>query len=259
MHMRDRRHSSTMRCTLIGTFVCLALPAVGYALSAAQIVENSFDYMRGKASISTVEMTIHRPDWQRKMVMHAWTLGQRDSLIRIQSPAKDKGNGTLKKGSEMWTFNPKINRTLKLPPSMMSQSWMGSDFSNNDLAKSDSLIRDYTHTLKGTEVIDGHTVYRIESIPKADAPVIWGAQRLRIRDDFILIAQEFLDEDQTSVKAMTCTDIQPMSGRLFPVRWRMQKSDVDDEYTEIVYQELTFKETLPPNLFTLSALKSRRE
>ncbi len=252
-----------MRRLLIPSLIlmvgCQLLPVSSHALTAAQIVEKSFDYMRGKASISTVDMTVHRPGWQRAMVLAAWTLGQTDSLIRIQSPAKDKGNGTLKKGSNMWTYNPKINRTLKLPPSMMAQSWMGSDFSNNDLAKSDSLIQDYAHKLIGTEAVDGHTIYLIESTPKPDAAVIWGLQHLRIRDDFILLVQEFFDEDIVSVKAMTCNDIQPMGGRLFPVRWRMQKTDVQDEYTEIVYRELTFKDSLPSNFFTLSALKTQRE
>jgi outer membrane lipoprotein-sorting protein len=204
-------------------------------------------------------MTIHRPGWQREMVMDAWTLGQTESLIRIQSPAKDKGNGTLKKSAEMWTYNPKVNRTIKLPPSMMSQSWLGSDFSNNDLAKSDSLLHDYVHTLIETGKSDEHVVYLIESIPKPDAPVVWGMQRLQIRNDFILLSQSFFDEDLTLVKTMTCHDIRPLGGRLYPSRWRMQKSDVGDEYTEIIYRQLTFKDTLPANFFTLSSLKTRRK
>ncbi|MBC2742027.1 MAG: outer membrane lipoprotein-sorting protein [Desulfosarcina sp.] len=228
------------------------------AMTAAEIVENSFNYMRGDASVSTVVMTIHRPGWQREMIMDAWTLGQTDSLIRIQSPAKDKGNGTLKKCAQMWIYNPKVNRTIKLPPSMMSQSWMGSDFSNNDLAKSDSLIHDYTHTLKETIEVDGHVVYLIESMPTPDAPVVWGMQRLKIRDDLILLSQEFFDEDLAPVKTMTCHDIRQMSGRLFPARWRMQKADVEDEYTEMVYRHLAFKDALAPSIFTLSSLKTRR-
>jgi outer membrane lipoprotein-sorting protein len=229
------------------------------ALTAAEIVESSFDHTRGKASVSTLVMTIHRPGWHREMVMDAWTLGQTDSLIRIQSPAKDKGNGTLKKSTEMWTYNPKVNRTIKLPPSMMSQSWMGSDFSNNDLAKSDSLLHDYIHTLKATEKTGGTIIYLIESMPKPEAPVVWGMQRLRIRGDYILLSQSFFDEDLALVKTMTCYDIRQLGGRLYPARWRMQKSDVEDEYTEIIYRQLTFKDTLPASFFTLSSLRTRRK
>ena len=97
------------------------------------LVKEAVDYYRGKASIATVGMTIHRPEWERTMTIKAWTKGQKDSLFFISAPPKDEGNGTLKKGREMWTYNPKINRVIKLPPSMMSQAWMGSDFSTMTL------------------------------------------------------------------------------------------------------------------------------
>ena len=106
---------------------------------AAALIEASFNHYRGKASEAEVEMIIHRPTWERSMSMVGWTKGTDKSLIRITAPAKDEGNGTLKNGEAMWTFNPKVNRVIKVPPSMMSQAWMGSDFSNNDLAKSDSI------------------------------------------------------------------------------------------------------------------------
>ena len=151
------------------------------APDADTLVEDSFKYMRGNASIATVIMTIHRPDWERKMTIKAWTRGKKYSLFYIQSPPKDHGNGTLKKSREMWIYNPKVNRVIKVPPSMMSQSWMGSDFSNNDLAKSDSFVNDYLHSIVGTETHEGQKVYVIKSMPKPDAPVIWGMQMLKIR------------------------------------------------------------------------------
>ena len=158
----------------------------------------------------------------------------------------------------MWTYNPKINRVIKLPPSMMSQAWMGSDFSNNDLAKSDSILEDYTHTLSGTEMSDGKKVYVTKSLPKPGAPVIWGMQSLKIREDYILLSEEFYDEDFKLVKALTGSQIQMLGGRLFPKVWKMQKADVTDEYTLLVYQELSFEDTLPDRLFTISSLKTLR-
>jgi outer membrane lipoprotein-sorting protein len=214
--------------------------------------------MRGKASISTVEMVIHRPDWERRMTIKAWTKGERDSLFFITAPPKDKGNGTLKKGREMWIFNPKVNRVIKLPPSMMSQAWMGSDFSNNDLAKSDSLIYDYSHRLIETETDEDKKVYRIESRPKPDAPVIWGMIRLKVREDLILLSETFYDEDLKPVKIMTTLKIQPLGGKLYPKVWRMQKADAVDEYTQLNYQSLVFKPGLPDRLFTVSNLKKPR-
>ena len=158
----------------------------------------------------------------------------------------------------MWTYNPKVNRVIKLPPSMMSQSWMGSDFSNNDLAKSDSILEDYVHTLEGTESQDGKKVYVIKSIAKPEAPVVWGMQKLKIREDHILLSQEFYDEDFELVKAMTGHQIEMLGGRLFPKVWKMQKAEVADEYTLLDYKELEFRQELPENLFTLSSLKNPR-
>lgn len=232
--------------------------AVGYSQDAQTLIKAAVEYYRGKASVATVEMTIHRPSWERKMTMKAWTKGQKDSLFTIIAPPKDRGNGTLKRGREMWTYNPKVNRVIKLPPSMMSQSWMGSDFSNNDLAKSDSILEDYTHKIVGTELHQGKTVYVVESVPKPAAPVVWGMQRLKVREDFILLSEEFFDEDVLPVKIMTGSKIEMLSGKLFPRIWTMKKSDTRDEYTRLNYRELVFKETLPNSLFSLSSLKSNR-
>jgi outer membrane lipoprotein-sorting protein len=223
---------------------------------AAAIVKASFDHYRGQASVSDVEMVIHRPSWERTMRMDAWTKGTDRSLIRITAPPKDEGNGTLKKGSEMWTYNPKVNRVIKLPPALMSQSWMGSDFSNNDLAKSDTILNDYTHTLMRTETREGHTVYVIKSLPKPAAPVVWGMQILEIRDDDILLSEEFFDEDLVSVKKMTTREIQMMGGRMFPKVWQMQETDKQDQYTLLRYHALEFLDDLPDRLFTLNALKT---
>jgi len=227
-----------------------------YAVEVETLVRDAVNYYRGNASFSVVDMTIHRPGWERTLTIKAWTRGEKDSLFTIIAPPKDNGNGTLKKGEEMWIFNPKVNRVIKLPPSMMSQSWMGSDFSNNDLAKSDSIIDNYTHKITGTETHDGKKVFVITSMPKPDAPVVWGMQKLRVREDLIFLSQKFYDEDLLLVKAMTGTEIQIIDGKLFPRVWKMQKADREDEYTMLEYRELLFKENLPGNLFTLSSLKN---
>ncbi|UCF94790.1 MAG: outer membrane lipoprotein-sorting protein [Desulfobacterales bacterium] len=243
------------------TTLCAALLSItvvtraGPTQDAQTIVEDGFNYWRGKSSVATVLMTIHRPEWERTMTIKAWTKGQKDSLFHILAPPKDYGNGTLKKGREMWMYNPKVNRVIKVPPSMMSQAWMGSDFSNNDLSKSDSLLTDYVHTLIGTEMHDGHKVYSIQSMPKPEAPVVWGMQKLKIRDDLILLSQEFYDEDLQLVKAMTTLDIQMLGGKMFPKVWQMQKAEEEDRYTRLTYQSLAFESDLPDRLFTLANLR----
>jgi len=237
----------------------MPLPALAAETpNAAALVEDSFKYMRGNASIATVVMTIHRPDWERKMTIKAWTRGKKDSLFYIQAPPKDHGNGTLKKSREMWMYNPKINRVIKVPPSMMSQSWMGSDFSNNDLSKSDSILKDYTHSIVDSEIHEGQKVYVIKSMPKPDAPVIWGMQMLKIRQDLIWLSQEFFDEDLVAVKVMKTLEIQMIGGKLYPRVWRMRKVEDTDRYTELTYRSLAFKPDLPDSLFTLTSLRKAR-
>lgn len=246
---------------LICSFVFMALPAHAEEdiEDVRALVEEMFDHLRGKASYAVVDMTIHRADWERVMTIEAWTKGISDSIFVITAPPKDDGNGTLKKGREMWMYNPKVNRVIKLPPSMMSQAWMGSDFSNNDIAKSDSLLNDYTHELEGTETHDGKTVYLVTSTPKPGAPVVWGLQKLKIREDGVLLSEEFFDEDLELVKAMTTTDIRMIGDRMYPMVWRMQKADAVGEYTQLDYHELEFKQDLADNLFTLSNLRTQRK
>ena len=242
---------------LVLLLMLLNIPAA-HGADANALVEQSFNYMRGKCSISTVIMTIHRPSWEREMTIKAWTRGQKDSLFYIESPPKDHGNGTLKRGREMWMYNPKINRIIRVPPSMMSQSWMGSDFSNNDLAKSDSLLTDYTHSIMGTEAHDGKRVYLIKSVPKPNAPVVWGMQKLKIREDLIWLREEFYDEDLQPVKVMQTLEIQMLGGKLYPKVWRMLEVDAKDKYTELTYTSLEFKSSLPDSLFSQTSLRKDR-
>ena len=141
---------------------------------------------------------------------------------------------------------------------MMSQSWMGSDFSNNDLAKSDSLLTDYTHAIVGTETHDGQRVYLIKSMPKPNAPVVWGMQNLKIRADLIWLSEKFYDEDLQPVKVMTTLEIQMLGGKLYPRVWRMREVDETEKYTELTYTSLEFKPSLPDSLFSQTSLRKAR-
>ena len=116
------------------------------------------DHWRGLTSYAEMTMTIHRPDWERSMTMKSWSKGDKISLVRVIEPRKDAGNGTLLNDSNMWTYTPRINRIIKVPSSMMSQSWMGSDFSNKDIDKSTDIIDQYEHELIRIEEKDGHVL-----------------------------------------------------------------------------------------------------
>ena len=233
--------------------------ALAEDLTAADIIRKAMEHYRGQTSYSEMTMTIHRPDWQRQMTMRAWTEGDKQTLVRITEPAKDAGNGTLSVDGNMWTFTPKINRVIKVPSSMMSQNWMGSDFSNKDVSKDTTIIEQYDHSLLRLSEHDGHQVYVIQSVPREEAAVVWGREVLHIRDDWVMLEQQFWDQDDVLVKTLRAEEIGLMSGRSVATVLRMGKEDAPDEWTEVRTAAVEFDVELPTNLFTLSNLRNPRE
>lgn len=239
----------------------LLLPAVSFAAEpdATQIVRDAVNHWRGVSSESVMTMIIHRPDWERSMTMRAWTKGDEKSLVRVLEPRKDRGNGTLIDDTNMWTFSPKINRVIKVPSSMMGQSWMGSDFSNNEVARADDIIDDYEHSLLGVTETDGIAVYEIESVPYEEAPVVWGREVLRIRADKVVLSHRFFDQDGKLVKELESLEIGEMGGRVVALRQRMSKVDSPGEWTEIRLDSVEYGLELRDSLFTLSNLRNPRD
>lgn len=233
-----------------------ALPAS--AQDAAAIVQTAVDNWRGTSSYGEMTMTVHRPSWERSMSIRGWTSGSKKSLVRVTAPKKDEGNATLTVDDNMWTYLPKVNRVIKVPSSMMAQSWMGSDFSNKDVSRTDDIIEQYDHTLLSTAEADGHTVWTIQSIPHEDAAVVWGKQVLRIRDDHVLLSEEFYDQDGVLVKTLSTLEIEKMGGRMVAARQRMSKDENADEWTELVVKSIEFDIDIPDNVFTRSNLQNPR-
>ncbi len=250
---RHRRRASLLWLAL------LALPAgATEAPDPRDLIRAAMDHWRGVTSYSEMTMIVHRADWERRLSMRAWTEGDALSLVRVTAPARDAGNATLVRDRELWTFAPKINRVLKVPSSMLQQSWMGSDFSNRDISKSTEIIDRYAHRLLRSEADGAHRVHVIESIPHEDAAVVWGREIAFIRDDFVLLRQEFWDQDGILVKQMQALEIAEMDGRTVARRLRMQRSETPDEWTELVIDAIDFDVELAPNLFTLSNLRNPR-
>jgi outer membrane lipoprotein-sorting protein len=226
---------------------------------ATEIVRAAVNHWRGLSSDSVMTMVIHRPDWERSMTMRAWTKGDDRSLVRVLEPKKDRGNGTLTDDDNMWTFSPKVNRVIKIPSSMMGQSWMGSDFSNKDVARADDIIDQYDHTILSIEQDEDVTIYEIQSIPHEDAAVVWGREVLRIRDDHVVITHSFFDQDGELVKSLESLEIGEMGGRVIALRQRMGKIEKPDEWTEIAVVSVNYNVDLTDNLFTLANLRNPRE
>jgi len=236
----------------------VVFPALAAEPDAATIVQRAIDYWRDVSSYSVFDMSIRRPDWARTMTIRVWTRGQKESLVRVVAPSKDAGNATLLLDNDMWSYTPRINRIIKIPSSMMNQSWMGSDFSNNDLAKADDLIEHYTHRLLGIETHNGHKVYVVESTPRETAPVVWGREVVLIRDDHIVLEHRFYDQRNVLVKTMKTLKIGPFGGKLIAAHQRMQKADAPGEWTDIIVKEARFGVTLPASTFTQANLRNPR-
>ena len=233
-------------------------PVGSAARDATEIVRDALNHWRGLSSQSQMTMTIHRPDWERSMSMMSWTEGEKRSLVRVTEPRKDRGNGTLIDDNQMWTFSPKINRVIKVPSSMMNQSWMGSDFSNKDISRTDDIIEQYDHTLLGETELDGLSVYEIESIPHEDSAVVWGREVLFVREDNVMVEQQFYDQDGELVKTLRTLRFAEMGGRAVAATQRMEKKESPDEWTEITLDAVEFDVELSDSVFTLSNLRNPR-
>ena len=158
----------------------------------------------------------------------------------------------------MWVFAPRLNRVVKIPFSMMASTWMGSDFSYNDLSKSDELVVHFDDRVVATETSEGHVVYVIEATPHPSAPVIWGKEVVKVRDDNLLLEETFFDQGGKPVKRMSAREIGSLGGRRYVVKLRMANLEKPDEWTELDYRDATFDLRLPDGLFTLSNLRNPR-
>ena len=247
-----------MRKALL-TLVLTLLPLTANAQSTAtEIVQAAIHNLRGQSSYMEQRMIVHRPDWERETAMVSLTLGDKDALVRFTAPAKDAGNATLKLDQNMWAFAPRLNQVIKLPASMMAQSWMGSDFSYDDLAKSDRIATDYDLSFRPGEEIEGRRVHVIEAIPRLDAPVVWGKEILRIRDDNVLLERAYFDQKGKLVRRMVASRIEMMDGRPYPLELRMTDEEEDDHWTVVLTESGHFDVDPPAFLFTQSNLRNPR-
>lgn len=236
-------------------FLCFA----AQAQTAKEIMQRVDEKMRGTSNKSEMTMTIVRPDWKREVTMKGWSLGTEYSLILITGPARDKGQAFLKRDNEMWNWQPSIDRVVKLPPSMMLQSWMGSDFTNDDLVKESSIVDDYTHTLEKDSAINGSPVYKIILTPKPDAPVVWGKIVCYVeKKEYNQLLVKYYDEDDYLVNTMVLSDIKNMGGRILPTRLEMIPADNPRQKTVIEYLNQEFNIGLKEDFFSMQNMKRVR-
>lgn len=228
-------------------FVCL----IASAQEAREIVRKSDEHVRGTTSLAEMSICTTRPKWTRTLELKAWTKGTDFALILIQNPAKEKGTVFLKRKKEVWNWLPNLERNIKLPPSMMSQSWMGTDFTNDDLIKESSMVDDYEHTILGTEQIEGRNCYKIQMIPKPSSAVVWSKVLIWIdQKDYLQLKVNFYDEEGKINATLLGSEVKMLGGRLLPSRLVMLPADKPGQKTEIIYKNLQFGIRLEDRFFT---------
>ena len=227
-------------------------PATGQTASDIEkIIYKAENKLRGKSSISQMKITTIRARYTREMRMKSWTQGEDLSLMYIMEPVRDKGTTYLKRNKEIWYYLPSIERNIKMPPSMMNQSWMGTDLSNDDLVKKTSLSKDFDHTLIGMETISEKECYHIKLIPHENADVIWGKIELWIeKENFNVMKQESFDEDMELVNTMLASDIKNMGGEIIPSKMEFFPADKPNQKTLMEYESIEFDVTIPAHYFT---------
>ena len=227
-----------------------------YSQSAKEIIKKAENVIKGKTSHGIVEMTVINPDFERKLKMESWWVGNEKALIVIKSPRREKGNKTLKIGNEMWNYLRNTETTIKVPPSMMLQSWNGSDFTNDDLVRESNLERDYDQKIIGSEKLYGEDCWKIELVPHPDAPVVWGKLHYWVRKaNFIPAKVAYYNEKGNLKRYMEFLEVKKMNGRLLPTIWRMVNAAKKGHKTELKILSMEFNIKIPNRIFSFRELE----
>ncbi len=231
-------------------------PALSQEIDPKEIIDRVDRMMRGNSSHGTVEMTVVTRRWKRTLALEIWSEGTDKALIRILEPKKEAGTATLKVERDIWNYLPKIDRTIRVPSSMMMGSWMGSHFTNDDLVKESRMIRDYDIQLSFHGEREGTEVYEFELTPMPDAAVVWGKIVQQVRtDDLMPTWARYYDEDEELKRTLTFHEFRKMGGRLIPAVMKLVPADDPEELTQMRYRDLEFDLPIPTRTFSLAALR----
>lgn len=248
------------RAWLAGACALVALPlarAQSAQPAGREIVEKVESLLWANAMQGEFDMRIVTPRWERTLSLRIWMERPKRSFVRVLAPAKEAGIGSLRIGNEMWNYLPAVERTIKIPPSMMLQPWMGSDFTNDDLVKQSSAIDDYVQKVLGEESVDGEALWKVEALPKPDAAVVWGRIVYWVRRDFIPVKQEYFSDRGELARVMTFGEIRLVGGRTIPTRWEMKPLGKPGNSTTIVVRDARYNVPIDDEIFSQRNLQKR--
>lgn len=234
----------------------LLINTFNFSQTAREIIKKSEDIIKGESAHGVTEMTIVTPDYIRTLKMESWWVGNEKALIVIKAPNKEKGNKTLKIGNEMWNYLKTTETTIKIPPSMMLQSWNGSDFTNDDLARESSMIDDYEHKILLEEKINDELCWKIELTPKPNAPVVWGKIYYWVRKaDYLPAVVQYFDEKGKMIRYMVFSDIKNFGKYKLPSQWTMYNKIEEGRHTTYKILEMEFNINIPDKIFSFQELE----
>ncbi|MEZ5538110.1 MAG: outer membrane lipoprotein-sorting protein [Thiolinea sp.] len=255
-------HTQRIRPVLLSglsVVLLLLLSTAAQAITTEQLIKHIDELWRGQTSQATMTMAVKTQRYQRNMTMEAWSKGKDYSLVVIREPVKDKGIATLKVKQNIWNYLPKINRVTKVPSSMMSGSWMGSHFTNDDLIRESTFQDDYNSTISFQGNRNGRLIYEITAIPKPNAAVVWGKVVMQIDQQTLApFRADYYDEGSTLVRTMTMDQPRRIGNRTVPMRMILQPRDKPGESTVITYRDIQFDVPLETSFFSLQRLRERR-
>ena len=225
-------------------------------INPEKILNNIDDLYRSNASHGIITLSVITINWQRTLTLEQWSKGEDKSLIKVLKPKKEKGLATLRVDKNVWNYMPKVKRVVKIPSSMMSSSWMGSHFTNDDLVKQSRMTEDYTFSITFEGTREGKDIIEITCIPNKDAAVVWGKVEVIVfRDDYIPIRMIYYDEDLLLSRTLEFTDIRTMNGKIIPTLMSMIPADEPDETTIVRWEEIQFDVSIDDEFFSLRKLQ----
>ncbi len=241
-----------IRFLLLLIISILLLPHPAWSVDLKALIRKVEEQYMGLSSKSRMTLNIRSEHWERSLKMDAWSLGRDHFLVRIIEPSKERDVATLKVDKEVWNYLPKVDRVIKVPPSMMGGAWMGSHITNDDLVKANKIDEDYSFEL----IEESKKRYLIECIPKPDAVVVWG----KIVYEILLPMEvpgtvSYFDEEMVKVRDMVFDDIKKIDGRFIPLRMTIQPIDDPEERTIIQYSDIDFNIKIGKSFFSLRNLK----
>jgi outer membrane lipoprotein-sorting protein len=235
-------------------FLCFAVST--YAQTPEEIIRKSEDMYKGKTSKGIFTMIVTTPEYSRTVKMQTWNDGNDKALIVSLEPKKEAGNKLLKIGKELWSYLKNTETTMKLPSSMMLQSWNGSDLTYDDMVRESDMVDDYNIKILQEENIGGELCWKFELKPKPDAPVVWGTIYYWIRkSDNLPALIQFYDENGVKHRTLKFEDIKKMSGRVIPTKWIIINNKKTGHSTEFIYNEVEFDINIPSRIFSYRELE----